>query len=161
HFESNPRQVTPRAIMFDTRKTITQQQIGILLEQRLSDNDRLNARVYGGTRKVFQSLAFPGDEDVQAGGIIDLDRGYGGVGLNWTHETKANGLPLNWTLGVEADSLSERRQGFVNNGGTPGALRRDENDHAKNTDVFAQVDWTFAPKWRATAGVRMSRVRLS
>ncbi|GGI54198.1 TonB-dependent receptor [Oxalicibacterium solurbis] len=160
-FESNPRQVTPRAIMFDTRKTITQQQIGILLEQRLGDNDRLSARVYGGTRKVFQSLAFPGDENVQAGGIIDLDRGYGGVGLNWMHETRVNGLPLNWTLGVEADSLSERRQGFVNNGGTPGALRRDENDHAKNTDVFAQIDWTFAPQWRATAGVRMSRVRLS
>lgn len=160
-FERNPRQVSPRAIAFDTRKTITQQQVGVLLEQRLSANDTLNARLYGGTRKVFQSLAFPGDELVQAGGIIDLDRGYGGVGLHWRHETKANGLPLNWTLGMEADSLSERRQGFVNNGGTAGALRRDENDHARNTDVFAQVDWTFAPQWRATAGVRMSRVRLS
>lgn len=160
-FESDPRQVTPRAIAFDTRKTITQQQVGFVLEQRLSDADTLNARIYGGTRKVFQSLAFPGDELAQAGGIVDLDRGYGGVGVSWKHETKANGLPLSWTLGLEADSLSERRQGFVNNGGTPGALRRDENDHAKNTDVFAQVDWTFAPQWRATAGVRASRVRLS
>ena len=160
-FQENPRQVVPRAITFDTRKTITQQQIGILLEQRLSANDTLNARVYGGTRQVFQTLAFRGDEDVQAGGVINLDRGYGGVGLNWTHETTVNGLPLNWTLGVEADSLSERRQGFVNNGGTPGALRRDEKDHAKSTDVFAQIDWTFAPQWRATAGVRMARVKLS
>jgi iron complex outermembrane receptor protein len=70
-------------------------------------------------------------------------------------------LPLNWTLGLEADSLSEHRQGFVNNDGTPGALRRDENDHARNTDVFGQIDWTFAPQWRAIAGVRMSRVKLS
>ncbi|WP_304933199.1 TonB-dependent receptor [Herminiimonas sp.] len=160
-FQNNPRQVVPGAITFDTRKTITQQQIGILLEQRLSASDTLNARVYGGTRQVFQTLAFPGDTLVQAGGVVDLDRGYGGVGLNWTHETQVNGLPLNWTVGVEADSLSERRLGFVNNNGTPGALRRDENDHAKNTDVFAQIDWTFAPQWRATAGVRMSRVKLS
>lgn len=160
-FQNNPRQVVPGAITFDTRKTITQQQIGILLEQRLSASDTLNARVYGGTRQVFQTLAFPGDALVQAGGVIDLDRGYGGVGLNWTHETQVRGLPLNWTVGVEADSLSERRLGFVNNNGTPGTLRRDENDHAKNTDVFAQIDWTFAPQWRATAGVRMSRVKLS
>lgn len=160
-FENNPRQVTSRAIDFDTRKTIEQQQLGLVLEQRLSANDTLNARVYGGTRKVFQSLAFPGDEDVQAGGIINLDRSYGGVGLSWTHETKLNGLPFNWTLGVEADSLSERRQGFVNNAGTRGVLRRDEKDHAKNTDAYAQIDWTFAPQWRATAGVRFSRVKLS
>jgi iron complex outermembrane receptor protein len=160
-FENNPRQVVPGAIIFDTRKTITQQQLGVLFEQRLSKSDTLNARVYGGTRQVFQTLAFPGDALVQAGGVVDLDRGYGGVGLNWTHETKVNDLPLNWTLGVEADSLSERRKGFVNNGGTPGALRRDENDHAKNTDAFAQIDWTFAPQWRATAGVRVARVKLS
>lgn len=160
-FQENPRQVNSRAITFDTRKTITQQQLGILLEQRLSANDTLKARVYGGTRQVFQTLAFPGDKEVQAGGVIDLDRGYGGVGLNWTHEAKVNDLPLNWTLGVEADSLSERRQGFVNNNGTPGALRRNEKDHAKSTDVFAQIDWTFAPQWRATAGVRMARVKLS
>lgn len=160
-FQTNPRQVVPGAIAFNTRKTITQQQVGLVLEQQLSVNDTLNARVYGGTRKVFQSLAFPGNTGVQAGGIIDLDRGYGGVGLGWTHKTTANGLPLSWTLGVEADALSERRQGFVNNRGSQGALRRDENDRAKNTDLFGQLDWTFLPQWRATAGVRLSRVKLS
>tara|TARA_R110001599_G_scaffold64023_3_gene178677 strand:+ start:256075 stop:258201 length:2127 start_codon:yes stop_codon:yes gene_type:complete len=160
-FENDPRQVTARAIDFDTRKTINQQQIGLVLEQRLSPNDTLNARIYGGTRKVFQTLAFPGSAAVQAGGIIDLDRDYGGVGLSWTHETEVKSLPFNWTLGVEADALSEHRQGFVNNAGTRGVSRRDEKDHAKNTDAYAQIDWTFAPKWRATAGVRVSRVKLS
>lgn len=160
-FQKNPRQVVPGAITFDTRKTITQQQVGVLLEQRLSANDKLNARVYGGTRQVFQTLAFPGDELVQAGGIINLDRGYGGIGLNWTHDTELNDLPLQWTLGVETDALSERRQGFVNNRGAQGAMRRDESDHAKSTDVFGQIDWTFAPQWRATAGVRVGRVKLS
>jgi iron complex outermembrane receptor protein len=166
-FQANPRQVVPGAISFDTRKTITQHQAGVVLEQRLSDKDMLNARVYGGTRQVFQTLSFAGDGvdasgiPTSSGGVIDLDRGYGGVGLNWTHSTTANGLPLNWTLGVEADSLSERRRGFVNNGGTPGALRRNENDHARNLDVFGQIDWSFAPQWRLITGVRASRVKLS
>ncbi|WP_293777625.1 TonB-dependent receptor [uncultured Oxalicibacterium sp.] len=160
-FQMNPRQVTPGAITFNTRKTVTQQQMGLVVEQRLSSHDVLNARVYGGKRNVFQTLAFPGGALVQAGGVIDLDRGYGGIGLDWRHQTEFNGLPLNWTLGVEIDSLSERRRGFVNNNGVAGALRRDEKDKAKNTDVFAQVDWTFAPNWRAIAGVRLSRVRMS
>lgn len=159
-FESDPRQVTPRAITFDTRKTIEQQQLGLVLEQQLGANDVLNARIYGGTRQVFQTLSFEGGPGT-AGGVIDLDRAYGGVGINWTHKTKVNELPLNWTLGVEADALSERREGFDNIAGTPGALRRNEKDHAKNLDFFGQVDWAFAPQWRAIAGVRMSRVRLS
>ncbi|MDQ7970795.1 MAG: TonB-dependent receptor [Oxalicibacterium faecigallinarum] len=159
-FQMNPRQVTPRAMTFDTRKTITQQQAGLVLEQRLSSSDVLNARVYGGERTVFQTLAFPGDALVQAGGVIDLDRGYGGLGLDWRHETQVNGLPLNWTLGMEVDALSERRRGFVNDNGVQGALRRDEKNKARSTDVFAQADWTFAPQWRAIAGVRLSRVRM-
>ena len=159
-FESDPRQVTPRAITFDTRKTIEQQQLGLVLEQQLGANDVLNARIYGGTRKVFQTLSFEGGPGT-SGGVIDLDRAYGGVGINWTHKTKVNELPLSWTLGVEADSLSERRQGFDNVAGTPGVLRRNEKDHAKNLDFFGQVDWAFAPQWRAIAGVRISRVRLS
>jgi len=69
-------------------------------------------------------------------------------------------MPLNWTLGVEADELEQERRGFVNNNGTAGALRRDETDTARNVDVFGQVDWMFAPQWKASAGLRASRVRL-
>ena len=159
-FEQNPRQVIPGALLFDTRKTIEQQQVGIVVEHKLGDNDTLNARVYSGTRQVFQTLSFKGDGATQSGGVVDLDRNYEGLGLNWNHKMRVNDLPLNWTLGVEADNLRELRRGYVNNNGTPGALKRDEKDTARNLDFFGQVDWTFSPQWRATAGVRSSRVRL-
>jgi iron complex outermembrane receptor protein len=158
-FERNPRQVVPAAIQFDTRKTIDQKQAGIVVDHRLSASDTLNARIYGGQRQVFQTLAFSGA--TTAGGVVDLDRDYGGVGLSWTHKMQANGMPLNWTVGFEADKQDERRRGLVNNNGTPGALRRNEDDVARNTDVFGQVDWTFDPQWRLIAGMRASRVRLS
>lgn len=160
-FEANPRQAIPETTTFNTRKTIEQQQAGVVVEHRLTPADSLNARLYGGARKVFQTLAFAGGAPTSAGGVIDLDRTYGGVGLSWTHKTTANGLPLNWTVGMEADKLNERRQGFVNNNGVPGAQRRDEDDTARNLDYFAQVDWTFAPKWKALAGVRASEVRFT
>lgn len=159
-FLQNPRQVTPGALFFDTRKNISQQQGGLLLEHQLSDSDSINARAYGGQRQLTQYLALSGSALNSAGGVVDLDRDYGGIGLNWTHKTRVNALPLSWVIGVETDRLHELRRGFVNNAGVAGALRRNEDDRAKDTDVFAQLDWSFAPQWRFTAGARTSRVRL-
>ncbi|MEC4717804.1 TonB-dependent receptor [Noviherbaspirillum sp. CPCC 100848] len=160
-FERNPRQVAPVALSFDTRKTIEQQQAGLLFEHKLDRSNTLNARLYAGTREVFQTLSFSGVAATSSGGVIDLDNHYRGAGLSWTHAMQAGGMPLNWTVGMEADDLDQTRRGFVNNNGTPGALRRDERDNANNVDVFGQVDWTFAEQWKATAGLRSSRVRLS
>ena len=160
-FDQNPRQAIAAATTFNTLKKIEQQQAGVVVEHRLSTTDSLNARVYGGTRKINQTLAFAGSAANSAGGVVDLDRSYGGVGLSWSHKTSVNSLPLNWTIGVEADTLKETRRGFVNNNGVSGATRRDEIDQAKNMDLFAQLDWTFAPDWQAMAGLRTSRVRFS
>ena len=154
-FEQNPRQVIPAAITFNTRKISEQQQAGLVLEHKLSTSDTLNARIYGGTRKVDGKLAF------LTNGVVDLDRSYGGIGASWTHAMQVNQLPVRWTVGVEADQLRETRKGFDNIGGNNGTLRRHEDDTARNTDVFGQIDWTFTPDWQAIAGVRASRVRFN
>jgi iron complex outermembrane receptor protein len=160
-FNRNPRQAIAAADAFDTRKKVAQQQAGVVVEHRLTAADTLNARVYGGTRRVYQTLAFSGSAANSSGGVVDLDRGYGGAGLSWTHKTRAGATPLNWTVGIEADQLRETRRGYVNNAGSNGALRRDEDDRAGNLDLFGQIDWAFGPQWQAIAGVRMSRVRFS
>ena len=152
-FAQNPRQVVPEANAFNTRKTISQQQGGLVIEHKLSAEDSLNARVYAGARKVDQKLAF------QTNGVVNLDRSYSGVGASWTRTTQVNQLPLRWTVGVEADQLRETRKGFDNIAGNNGPLRRNEDDTARNTDVFGQVDWTFARDWQAIAGLRASRIR--
>ena len=154
-FQQNPRQVVPGAITFNTRKTIEQNQAGLVVEHKLTASDTLNARVYGGTRQVDQKLAF------QANGVVNLDRSYGGVGASWTHAMQVNQLPVRWTVGIEADQLRETRKGFDNLAGNNGPLRRNEDDTARNSDVFGQIDWTFSPDWQAIAGVRASRVKFS
>ena len=154
-FGQNPRQVVPAVNTFNTRKTIAQQQAGLVIEHKLSAADTLNARVYGGARKIDQKLAFGPN------GVVNLDRGYGGIGASWTHATKVNELPLRWTVGAEADRMRETRKGFTNVAGNNGALTRNEDDTARNTDVFGQIDWTFSPEWQAIAGVRASRVRFN
>jgi iron complex outermembrane recepter protein len=153
--QQNPRQVTAGAVTFNTRKTIEQQQAGVVAEHRLGANDTLNARVYAGARKVDQKLA------LLTNGVVNLDRTYSGAGASWTHATRVNALPLRWTVGVEADRLLETRKGFDNVAGNNGTLRRNENDSARNRDVFGQIDWSFARDWQAIAGVRASRVRFT
>ncbi|GKT16108.1 TonB-dependent receptor [Acidovorax sp. SUPP2522] len=161
-FEADPRQAPSVATDFGTRKSVAQNQFGVVVERQLGAADSVQVRAYGGTRTLTQFLSFSGAAASSAGGVVDLDRDYYGLGMAWTHTVRrASGLPLTWTLGLDADRLSEHRQGLVNNNGTPGALRRDEQDRAGNTDWFAQVDAWLTPTWRAVAGVRASRVRES
>ncbi|HET7731463.1 MAG TPA: TonB-dependent receptor [Usitatibacter sp.] len=156
-FEADPRQVDPAAIQFDTRKSIRQGQSGVVYDAALSATDSLHARLYLGDRRVVQFLGQEGDTPLGSGGVVDLDRTYGGIGLRWTRRAGA------WTLsiGADTDQLDERRRGYVNSAGRQGALRRDEDDTVLNTDAFAQFEWRFAPAWSVSGGARHSRVRFS
>lgn len=159
-FDANPRQAASVADTFNTRKSVAQNQVGVVLERQLSPADSVRVRAYGGTRDLRQYLSFSGAAANSAGGVVDLDRDYYGLGVAWTHATRMpSGLPLTWTVGLDVDRQSELRQGFVNNNGTAGDLRRQERDKAGNTDLFAQVDAWIAPTLRAVAGLRASRVR--
>lgn len=160
-FERRPRYSIPLSREFNTRKSVQQNQAGLSLEQDLSAQNSLTARIYAGQRQLDQTLAFAGSAPTSSGGAIELDRDYGGAGLSWTHKTRINGLPLQWTAGIEADTLFETRRGFVNEGGSKGELRRYERDRAGNFDLFGQTQWAWHPQWSATAGLRFSRVRFS
>jgi iron complex outermembrane receptor protein len=157
-YESDPRQVDPSAILFDTRKSIRQSQLGAVHDLAISPGDSLQARLYGGTRRVVQFLSQTGDTPLGAGGVVDLDRSYGGAGLRWTHAFALAGSEATVTAGFDLDRLDERRRGYVNDFGSQGALRRDEDDSVGNTDFFAQGEWRFAPAWSASLGARRSRV---
>ncbi len=157
----DPRQAGTNAIAFNTRKSIAQTQLGLTYALAVTGSDSIVARAYTGDRQVTQYLAIPLATQAVAtssGGVVDLDRGYGGAGLRWTHTADLNGAPLAASAGVDYDRQSERRTGFINNLGISGALKRNEDDTVSNTDYYAQVEWNFAPRWNLLAGVRHSRV---
>ncbi|MGN6389083.1 MAG: TonB-dependent receptor family protein [Burkholderiaceae bacterium] len=159
-FERDPRQAVSVATTFNTRKSIDQQQAGVVVDHRFSDSDSVSARVYGGQRKVFQTLSIP-PAAPGSGGVVDLNSGYGGLGVNWTHKTALGQMPLRWTVGMDADTLNQYRRGLTNVFGTPGALKRDEFDRADDLDFYGQAELRLDPRWAVTAGVRNSRVRFS
>jgi iron complex outermembrane receptor protein len=157
---ADPRQVTATALTFDTRKSQAQQQLGAAFAHKFSDWT-LNAAAYGGHRDVRQYQAIPlatQNAATHSGGLIDLDRNYGGGSLRLTRDTSLLGRPLNLTFGGELERMAERRLGFINNNGSIAGLKRDEDDYVTSTGVYAQGEWRFADRWIALAGLRASRV---
>jgi iron complex outermembrane recepter protein len=159
-WDADPRQVDPVALQFDTRKTINQVQGGVAIDHRFNAHTELHVGAYGGRRLIRQYLSFSGQAPpTSSGGVTDLDRDFGGLGARLSWRTQAWGTPLTLTVGADADAMKERRQGFVNNNGSLGEQRRDEDDTVKSVDVFAEAQWRFLPAFSATLGVRSSEVR--
>jgi iron complex outermembrane receptor protein len=155
-FEADPRQAVAAAFLFNTRKTVEHDQAGLNLGHRLDRRHRLEATVYAGQRWVEQYLAFAGAAPAtSSGGVVQLDRDFGGGALRWFGDFDA----LRLSAGAEHERMAERRRGFVNLNGVAGELRRDEDDTVHSTDFYLQGEWRFAERWSAHAGVRTSRVK--
>jgi iron complex outermembrane receptor protein len=154
----DPRQAGTNAIAFNTRKSVQQTQGGLAYKRRLTREDTINVIAYGGHRDITQYLAFTGAALTSSGGVVDLDRDFGGAGLQWTRATALAGGPLAFTLGIEYNSMTDLRKGYVNNFGVQGALRRDERDTVYAFDQYLQFQWDFAPRWQFSGGVRHTSV---
>jgi iron complex outermembrane receptor protein len=155
----NPRQVVPQAIQFNTRKTIEHDQAGATFEHVFSAQHRLQASGWLGTRFVEQFLAFQGSTPATtSGGVVNLDRQFGGGALRFFSELQLAGKPLRLSVGAEYERMAERRRGYENLNGVAGALRRDEDDTVSSTGAYAQAEWRFAERWSAHLGVRATQV---
>ena len=164
-FEAAPRSVDATATAFDTRKTVRQQQAGVIHDLKLSAADSLRLVGYFGERNTTQFQAIPVGAQASAlhpGGVIGLARDYAGSDLRWTH--KADGR-FELVSGLTYETMREHRQGWQNFQGSTlgvqGALRRDEENRVTTLDPYVQGVWKPDVRWTLTAGVRRSTVRFS
>jgi iron complex outermembrane receptor protein len=161
-WEADPRQVAPLALIQDARKSVSQQQLGFVLEHALAPRTQLTARVYAGTRSLENALSIPPEPqfaNTSSGGIVEFERDYAGVGVQVTHTVPlGDRRSLRLTGGVELDRMEEDRQGYFNDGGVRGVLKRDELNRVQNSDAYLQAAVDLSATVTATAGVRTSRV---
>jgi iron complex outermembrane receptor protein len=175
-FNANPRQAggtftgsapQANALTFNTRKRVEQTQGGMNYERTLTSQDTLASMIYFGRRGTtqFQAIA-PSAQTAasSAGGLIDLERNYGGVDLRWTHRTTLAGSPLRFSAGVDYENLDEQRRGYQNFIGTTygifGALRRNEDNRVFTFDQYLQAEWQPSAQWLVLAGLRNSTVKV-
>ena len=160
-WEANPRQADPAAVLFDTRKTVSQKQLGATVAQRLTDTADLRVTGYGGSRNVRQFLALSGVGPTSSGGVSDIDRSFGGVDGRVIYRFLLGDRPGIVTLGGNYETQRDQRKGYVNNNGMLGELRRDETDAVSNGDGYAQLELAPIDALSILAGYRYSTVRFN
>ena len=160
-WQADPRGVDPSALSFNTRKTMKQEQGGLVLEHGIDASNTLRVMVYQGHRTTTQFQSIPVATQANAlhpGGVIDLSRDYEGADIRW----RWKGATASVVAGVAADELREHRVGYQNFIGTTlgvqGALRRDETNRVSNADPYLQAQWQPTPAWLVTGGVRRAKV---
>ncbi len=170
-FSANPRQTTPQATQFDTRKNLHQSQLGAQWRHRYGGGSALadaTVTAYVGERSVTQWLAIAAGTQAaprHGGGVIDFDRSYSGLDARMTWRLG----PTNIVTGVAHERQQDDRRGYLNYTGavaTPtygviGTLRRDEDNGATTSDAYVQAEIDLAPSVMATAGVRGGTVKLN
>lgn len=157
--DADRQQAVAQAELFDTRKSVRHQQIGMNYQRRLANDDQITVMVYGGERDVQQFLAFTGNSLYSGGGVIELDRRFGGSELGWQRDTELFSLPVTLAAGLNWDYQGEGRQGFVNQFGRKGGLQRDEFNRVESREAYLISTWQLAPRWSLTAGARYSKVK--
>jgi iron complex outermembrane receptor protein len=167
-FDADPGQTTPVATQFNTRKTVSQTQLGLAWEQALGQGHRIELMGYGGQRGVRQFQAIPTGAQIpagSAGGVIDLARDYWGWNARWRLDRRYDsGEHLTVSAGLASDRQTEERRGYENfigpTLGVLGRLRRDETNRASTLDPYVQAEWR-TPDTTLTAGLRHSSVRFT
>jgi iron complex outermembrane recepter protein len=166
---ADPRQAGAGAVQFNTRKSLDQEQLGAMYDDKLSANDDLSAMLYTGHRATTQFQAIPQATQQNAplypGGVIDLDRAYWGIDAHVTDAREVAGSSLQVVAGINYDDLEEARKGYLNYVGSElgveGAVRRDEANHVYDFDQYVQAQWDPGARWRMIAGVRNNLVEVS
>jgi iron complex outermembrane recepter protein len=161
-FEANPRQAVANSTLYKAGKDVSQNQLGLVAEHKLDAQSDITARVYAGERDLDNRLSIPLTAQTpatSAGGVVQLDRSYSGTGLRYARRIAVGEGQVSFSAGVDVERMKERRQGFINNLGAQGALKRDEDGRVDSTGLYTQADWAINEGWSAVAGLRANRVR--
>jgi iron complex outermembrane recepter protein len=159
-FEQNPFQENSAAMTFDTRKKVDNQQTSIGLRKTNGDR-RWQLSVWQSDREITQYLGFAGDALTSAGGVVDLNRKVIGVNAAFTQDFFW--FNRNWQLsvGTELTKMQDNRQGFVNNFGMAGDLRRDEQGDVNNRDIYTLLRFQPSDNIKTFLGFRYSQLDFS
>jgi iron complex outermembrane recepter protein len=166
---ADPAQAGTNAMAYNTRKSLSQEQAGATYEHDFGANDAVVVMGYGGHRHTTQFQAIPRSVQLalptHPGGVIDLDRNYGGLDLHYRARRTLGAGTLQLTAGLAYDDLDEARKGYQNfiggELGVQGALRRDETNRVYDLDQYLQAQWDSGALWLATLGARNSHVEVT
>lgn len=152
-WRDDPTQTVSQAATFDTHKTTRQRQVSLALQQ--SGAAPWQVAIWQGKRNVNQRLAFTGEAISSAGGDIALERDY--LGMNAQKKWQLTSTLSSIVGGAWVES-EDFRQGFVNQFGQRGELRRDELNLAENRDLYWRFSYQPLPALSIDGGLRYTEL---
>jgi iron complex outermembrane receptor protein len=160
--DADRQQAGGDAIAFNTGKDVSQNQVGIVTETRLSTGSDLMLRAFIGERKLGNRLApttAPGTPN-RAGNTVEFERSYKGLGFRHNTNYALNEGAITVSVGAEIEDLKDQRKGFQNLArGIKGNLTRDEDNIVTSQGVFAQANWLVNEDWSVIFGLRANEVK--
>ena len=156
-WQQQPQQTDSAAERFDTEKNSRQRQFSLILTDP-QQHDIWQLASWVGDRDIGQRLAFPGSALSSAGGEVALQRSFSGVSAHY-QALRTDSYQLR--IGGSVISSEDERQGYVNNFGQRGELRRDQTDEADSKDIYLRVNWQPAARWQMQGGWRYSELALT
>jgi iron complex outermembrane receptor protein len=164
-WRADPTQAVEAARLFNTRKSVRQQQLGAVWETDTTLEASWRIAMYRGWRDIEQVLSVPVGAQrnpLSSGGVIDLGNVYDGFDLRHARQWMTSRGELSLTLGLNEERLDQHRQGFENFIGTQlgvrGAPRRDERNAVRSRDQYAQLQWAFDERRSLLLGLRRAEV---
>jgi len=153
--QSNPKSAA-NVGTFNTRKSVDQDQAGLVISQRLNANNSVDLTPYYGDRHTTQYLASGPN------GVVDLHREFYGLNSKWLHTGDIGGIPLTLVSGIDSNQNQDHRQTYTNTAGNgSGAATQDYNMEARNIDEFLQGELHPTERLSFTAGLRHSQTTLT
>jgi iron complex outermembrane receptor protein len=153
-WQQNPRQTATVATLFNSQKNSAQRQLSMQLEP-LSGDWQLAG--WHGQRDIQQLLAFSGDAISSAGGVVNLNRHF--FGLKGQRQFELGRWWLQYS--AQFEQHTDQRQGYVNQRGNIGDLRRDESGQVQSSEIGFRSEYVSAELWRFSAGVRLSQLKFA
>lgn len=168
-YRENPRGNSANTLLYNTRKSVDQQQLGLNVQHVIGEVE-WQGSLYGGRRRVVQFQSIPvavqRGSATHAGGVIDFERDFYGLNTRLIRSWFRDAGELVLTGGLDLDVSVDDRQGYENfvdgqlDGqlGVRGQLRRDERDEVRGLAPYLQVAWR-GERLDAQAGLRLDEVR--
>ncbi|HMA98394.1 MAG TPA: TonB-dependent receptor, partial [Wenzhouxiangella sp.] len=154
--EENRRAAGGQAVQVDSRQVVDQYRLGLRYEDSDLLSGRFEAYAFVAERDFFQQLPssfFPS--------LIEFDRKFAGLGLQYGRPLQLANLPARYTVGFDlARQRDDRRRFNVDPAGSRTSQTQDELQRADNLGFFAQLDFALTSRWSAVAGLRYDRVDL-
>ena len=149
---TDPRQAAPLNLRFDTGESVRQQRLGLHTRHPFADGAELRLSGYFVHRDFANRLPF---------NMIELDRRFGGVGVEYQRGTQWLGAFGRLLLGVDVDYQNDERRRRENLDGVAGELGFNQRERVMNSGIFITHEQELAQQLRLDTGLRYDRLRIA